>query len=126
MRMIKYSENELIPDIIIDFDEWNNHSGIYLIIEKAVKHTLRYINNIEYKELSVLLTSNKNITALNKRFRDINKATNILWDMRTIELDNITKLTIPTSPYELNDGRQVLILNGNFYDFATENLLIDE
>ena len=56
----------------------------------------------------------------------VNKATNILWDMRTIELDNITKLTIPTSPYELNDGRQVLILNGNFYDFATENLLIDE
>ena len=28
--------------------------------------------------MSVLLTSNKNITALNKRFRDINKATNIL------------------------------------------------
>ena len=56
----------------------------------------------------------------------VNKATNILWDMRTIELDNITKLTIPTSPYELNDGRQVLILNGNFYDFATEYLLIDE
>ena len=56
----------------------------------------------------------------------VNKATNILWDMRTIELDNITKLTIPTSPYELNDGRQVLILNGNFYDFAEENLLIDE
>ena len=78
MRMIKYSENELIPDIIIDFDEWNNHSGIYLIIEKAAKHTLSYINNIEYKELSILLTSNKNITALNKRFRDINKATNIL------------------------------------------------
>ena len=55
-----------------------------------------------------------------------NKATNILWDMRTIELDSITKLTIPTSPYKLNDGRQVLILNGNFYDFAEENLLIDE
>ena len=78
MRMIKYSKNELIPDIIIDFDEWNNHSGIYLIIEKAAKHTLSYINNIEYQELSILLTSNKNITALNKRFRDINKATNIL------------------------------------------------
>jgi len=56
----------------------------------------------------------------------INKATNILWDMRTINLNNLTKLTVPTTPYELDDGRQVLILNGNFYDFAEENLLIDE
>ena len=46
--------------------------------------------------------------------------------MRTINLNNLTKLTVPTTPYELDDGRQVLILNGNFYDFAEENLLIDE
>ena len=56
----------------------------------------------------------------------INKATNILWDMRTIDLNNLTKLTIPTAPYVLEDGRQVLILQGNFYDFAKENLLIEE
>jgi len=56
----------------------------------------------------------------------INKATNILWGLRTIDLNNISKLTVPTTPYQLDDGRQVLILNGNFYDFAKENLLIEE
>ncbi len=56
----------------------------------------------------------------------INKATNILWGLRTVDLNDISKLTVPTTPYELEDGRQVLILNGNFYDFAAENLLIDE
>ena len=56
----------------------------------------------------------------------INKATNILWGLRTLDLNNISKLTMPTTPYQLNDGRQVLILNGNFYEFAKENLLIDE
>ena len=56
----------------------------------------------------------------------VNKATNILWNLRTLDLNNIVKLTVPTTPYQLIDGRQVLILNGNFYDFAKENLLIDE
>jgi len=56
----------------------------------------------------------------------INKATNILWGLRTLDLNDISKLTMPTTPYQLNDGRQVLILNGNFYDFAKENLLIEE
>jgi len=56
----------------------------------------------------------------------VNKATNILWGLRTLDLNNIVKLTMPTTPYQLNDGRQVLILNGNFYDFAEENLLIEE
>ena len=56
----------------------------------------------------------------------INKATNILWNLRTLDFNNIAKLTVPTTPYQLNDGRQVLILNGNFYDFAKENLLIEE
>ena len=56
----------------------------------------------------------------------INKATNILWNLRNLDLNNIAKLTVPTIPYQLSDGRQVLILNGNFYDFAKENLLIEE
>ncbi len=56
----------------------------------------------------------------------VNKATNILWSLRTLDFNNIPKLTVPTTPYQLIDGRQVLILNGNFYDFAKENLLIEE
>ena len=32
--MKKYSKNELVPDIIIDFDEWEKHSEIYSVIPK--------------------------------------------------------------------------------------------
>ena len=78
MRMKKYSKNDLVPDIIIDFDEWEKHSEIYSVIEKATEQTLIFVNNTQYDELSILLTSNKNIAALNKKFRNINKATNIL------------------------------------------------
>ena len=75
--MKKYSKNELVPDIIIDFDEWEKHSEIYSVIEKATEQTLIYVNNTQYDELSILLTSNKNIAALNKKFRNIDKATNL-------------------------------------------------
>ncbi len=78
MRMKKYSKSELVPDIIIDFDEWDKHSEIYSIIERATEETLNFFSINQYDELSILLTSNKNIAALNKKFRNINKATNIL------------------------------------------------
>ena len=56
----------------------------------------------------------------------INKATNILWDMRNLNFSEIKKLTVPTEPYVLEDGRQVLILKQNFYDFALENLVFEK
>ena len=56
----------------------------------------------------------------------INKATNILWDMRNLNFSEIKKLTVPTEPYVLEDGRQVLILKQDFYDFALENLVFEK
>ncbi len=49
---------------------------------------------------------------------NINKAVNILWNFRETELSDIKKLTIPVNPYELDDGRQVLIITKNFTDYA--------
>ena len=48
----------------------------------------------------------------------INSAVNILWNFRDTNLSNINKLSIPVSPYELNDGRQVLIMSENFTEYA--------
>ena len=39
--------------------------------------------------------------------------------------NNIKKLSIPTLPYELQDGRQVLIISKNFSQHASENSLIN-
>ena len=43
---------------------------------------------------------------------------NILWNFRDTDLSNIKKLSISVNPYELDDGRQVLIMTQNFTDYA--------
>ena len=48
----------------------------------------------------------------------INNAVNILWNFRETDLSNINKLSIPASPYKLDDGRQVLIITENFTEYA--------
>ena len=48
----------------------------------------------------------------------INKAVNILWNFRDTDLSSIKKLSISVNPYELDDGRQVLIMTENFTDYA--------
>ena len=48
----------------------------------------------------------------------LNNAVNILWNFRDTDLSNISKLSIPVSPYELDDGRQVLIISENFTKYA--------
>jgi len=46
--------------------------------------------------------------------------------MRNLNFSEINKLTVPTEPYVLEDGRQVLILKQNFYDFGLENLVFEK
>ena len=50
----------------------------------------------------------------------LNNAIETLWDLRNLNLNTINKISIPTSPYELEDGRQVLIISENFSDYANE------
>ena len=40
------------------------------------------------------------------------------WNFRETDLSNINKLSIPVDPYELDDGRQVLIISENFTKYA--------
>ena len=53
------------------------------------------------------------------------EATNLLWDFKDINFNNINKLTVPTYNYTTEGGAQVLILNENFYDFISSNDLLD-
>ena len=54
----------------------------------------------------------------------LNKAINTLWNFRNIDFNKINKHSIPTSAYELEDGRQVLIISENFSEYAEEIGLI--
>ena len=114
-----------------DNSEWKKMANVSDLsrVERQQYLVIQLLNELEnFSSFGELLQF---IQALEKTFvvdegLSINKATNILWGLRSIDLNSLTKLTIPTTPYELDDGRQVLILDGNFYDFAEENLLIDE
>ena len=48
----------------------------------------------------------------------LNSAVNILWNFKDSDLSNIIKLSIPVNPYELDDGRQVLMISENFTKYA--------
>ena len=126
----------LIGQKIIDEDgndksEWKKMEYVSDLsrVERQQYLVIQLLNELEnFSSFGELLQF---IQALEETFivdegLSVNKATNILWGLRTLDINNITKLTVPTTPYQLNDGRQVLILNGNFYDFAEENLLIEE
>ena len=55
----------------------------------------------------------------------IRKAIDLLWNLRDIDLDRIQKHTLPTYPYELEDGRQVLIMKESFKEFALTKGILD-
>ena len=44
---------------------------------------------------------------------------------RDFDIENVNKLTTPTDYVTLKDGRQVLILNENIYDFLYRNSVIN-
>ena len=55
----------------------------------------------------------------------IRQAIDLLWNLRDIDLNKIQKHTLPTYPYELEDGRQVLIMEESFKEFALSKGILD-
>tara|TARA_B110000495_G_scaffold114387_1_gene99036 strand:- start:179 stop:1294 length:1116 start_codon:yes stop_codon:yes gene_type:complete len=112
-----------------DASEWKKMSGVsdlsrnerqqYVILQLLKKlndfKSLAELNNfINTLEDSFII--DRNLT--------LNTAINTLWDFRAIDFNNINKASIPTSPYVLEDGRQVLIISNNFSTYAEEIGLI--
>ena len=106
-----------------DISEWEKMQGVSDLSRNDRQQyiILQLLNEI--KDFSSLGELNKFITTLEDAFiidenLSINSAVNILWNFRDTDLSNINKLSIPVSPYELEDGRQVLIINENFTKYA--------
>ena len=55
----------------------------------------------------------------------LNNAVDLLWTFRDLEISKVNKLTAPINFITLDDGRQVLILKENIYDFLENNSVID-
>ena len=113
-----------------DESEWVKMSGVSDLSRNerqqyVILQLLKKLN--DFTSLSDL---NKFINALEDSFiidenLTLNTAITTLWNFRGTDFDSINKLSLPTSPYELQDGRQVLIISKNFSKYAEEVGLFD-
>ena len=106
-----------------DISEWEKMEGVsdlsrndrqqYIILQ-----LLEEIKNFRsLGELSTLINTLEDAFVIDENL-SLNNAINILWNFRDSNLSDINKLSIPVDPYELDDGRQVLIITENFTDYA--------
>ena len=121
--------NKILDENGEDASEWIKMSGVSDLSrnERQQYVILQLLNKLDdFKSLNEL---NKFINTLEDSFvidenLTLNKAINTLWSFRGIDFNSINKLSIPTSAYELEDGRQVLIISRNFTEYAKEVGLI--
>ena len=87
-----------------------------LINELSQFNSINELNTL-VKALEKTFTIDENLT--------INKAVDLLWTFRDFDLSKVKKLTTPIDYVTLEDGRQVLVLKENLYDFMEKESLID-
>ncbi len=133
--VVSRSTEELVGEKLIDNEgndvsEWKPMPGVSDLtrIDRQQYVVMQLIN--ELKEFESLNELNSFIKALENSFiidenLSINKAVEILWTFRNIDLTNIQKFTTPVDYLTLNDGRQVLVLNDSIYNFLEKNLVLD-
>ena len=106
-----------------DISEWQKMEGVSDLSRNDRQQYIILQLLSEIKDFRSLGELNTFITTLEDAFvidenLSINSAVNILWNFRDTDLSDIKKLSIPVSPYELDDGRQVLIISENFTKYA--------
>ena len=84
----------------------------------------------ELKDFQSVNELNKFINALENSFTideniTINKAVDILWDFRGVDLSKVNKLTTPVDFFTLDDGRQVLVMSKKISELLEQNSIID-
>ena len=55
----------------------------------------------------------------------LNKAVDLLWNLRAFDLSSVKKITTPIDYVKLDDGRQVLILSENLTEFLKKEKVIN-
>ena len=84
----------------------------------------------ELKDFQSVNELNKFINALENSFTideniTINKAVDILWDFRGVDLSKVNKLTTQVDFLTLDDGRQVLVMSKKISELLEQNSIID-
>jgi LCP family protein required for cell wall assembly len=113
-----------------DASVWEKMSGVSDLtrIERqqyVVLQMLKELDNFDnINELTNFIEAIEETFIIDENL-SIRQAIDLLWNLRDIDLNNIQRHTLPTYPYELEDGRQVLIMEESFKEFALSNGIID-
>jgi len=112
-----------------DISEWTMMPGVSDLSRiKRQQYVVTQLIN-ELKDFESINELNNFIKALENAFiidenLSINKAVEILWNFRGIDLENVSRYTTPVDFITLEDGRQVLILNEPLYEFLERNKVL--
>jgi len=112
-----------------DISEWTMMPGVSDLSRiKRQQYVVTQLIN-ELKDFESINELNNFIKALESAFiidenLSINKAVEILWNFRGIDLENVRRYTTPVDFITLEDGRQVLILNEPLYEFLERNKVL--
>lgn len=113
-----------------DISNWKPMPGVSDLtrIEKQqqlILSLIEKINNFEsFNSFLDFVNALENAFTIDQNI-SIVEATNLLWNFRDLDLENVNKLTVPTYNYTTQNGAQVLILDQNFFEFISSQGLID-
>ena len=113
-----------------DVSEWKLMSGVSDLTridrqQYVVTQLIKELKNFEsINDLNKLINALENSFTIDENIT-LNKAVEILWNFRGIDLNEVNKLTTPVDFLTLDDGRQVLVLNKKISDLLEEKSIID-
>ena len=113
-----------------DISDWRPMPGVSDLsrIERQQYVVMQLINELRnfesINELYGFINALENAFVIDENLT-VNRAVDILWTFRNIDLSNVKKLTTPVNYLTLSDGRQVLVLSETIEDFLNKNSIID-
>ena len=133
--VVSRSTEVLVGEKIIDKDgndisNWRPMPGVSDLsrIERQQYVVMQLINELtnfeSVNELYAFIKALENAFIIDENLT-INKAVDILWSFRNIDLNNVNKFTTPVSYLTLTDGRQVLVLSETIKSFLSKKSIID-
>ena len=133
--VVSRSTEVLVGEKIVDKDgndisNWRPMPGVSDLsrIERQQYVVMQLINELRnfesINELYGFINALENAFVIDENLT-INRAVDILWTFRNIDLSNVKKLTAPVNYLTLSDGRQVLVLSETIENFLNKNSIID-
>ena len=133
--VVSRSTEVLVGEKIVDKDgndisNWRPMPGVSDLsrIERQQYVVMQLINELRnfesINELYGFINALENAFVIDENLT-VNRAVDILWTFRNIDLSNVKKLTTPVNYLTLSDGRQVLVLSETIKDFLNKNSITD-